>query len=163
MTLKKLVNFVAVVAITMFAMWLAATYIEPVINPPKAGSNVVRNYSVAICDDAYKTDVRHENQRLAFFDVPLYEGCFSGLVALPSGWSNWQSQLIGRDSKDWVAIWWAGWDNPRGPLTREQLLTPDTRSPSIPSKYVRLEGHGTLRFYCVSSGGMRSCPIENSK
>jgi hypothetical protein len=155
--MKKLINIGTILIIAGIIVFLTVHYsrVLPPIgkltkSEPRPAPPSPRNYTYAICDDAYKSDVRHDDKTIAFFDVKLHDGCFSGLVGLPKNWNSWQSQLLHNDPNAWVAYWWAGWDKPYGPFTNAQLVAPSNDSLHPPSNLVRLEGQGTLRFYCVA-------------
>lgn len=128
-----------------------------------------RNYTNGICDGAYGTDFRHDDETIKFFDVKLQDGCFSGFVGLPKNWTHWQAQLLHNDPNAWVAEWWGGWDKPLGPFTNVQLLSPERSAWYVPSNLVRLQGKGTIRFYCVTGNcpenqpGAESSPRRSSK
>jgi hypothetical protein len=157
--MKKLINAITVLAILGGVIYLTVQY-GPSISPigdrttGAVPTPAPRQYSYAICDDAYKTDVRHDNETIEFFDVKLHDGCFSGYVGLPKNWQTYQGQLLHNDPSAWVAEWWSGWDHPIGPFTSGQLDSPDWQSMRVPSNHVRLQGRGTMRFYCT----VGNCP-----
>jgi hypothetical protein len=109
--------------------------------------NPHRNYSPQICEDAYKSTTQNENNP-DHFDIALHEGCFSGFVSIPKDWRQWQEQLLGDDPTVWVAHWYRGWPEPRGPLSQNQVNNV-VQTEMVPSYQLRLQGRGTLRFYRV--------------
>lgn len=147
---KRVVNFVVVLAVVGLAIYFVRLFMhsDPKPQPPQ----VTVNYTKNICDDAYKTeDHQHENENPEFIDVNLQEGCFSGFVAIPKAWTNWQDQMLHPGPNDWVAVWYQGWEAPAGPYTAAQINTQKINFGTVPSKYVRLEGSGVYRYYRITA------------
>jgi hypothetical protein len=116
--------------------------------PDPIPSNI--NYSIRICDEAYKFRQSNENAT-DHFDVDLHDKCFSGFVDVPRDWGQWQCQLVGDDPHDWVSLWWTGFAQPWQPMD-SALLNSNTSLGKIrpPGHQFRFEGKGTLRCFKIT-------------
>lgn len=104
------------------------------------------NSTRLICDDSYLTTANYEDKNPPFIDFLLHEGCFTGWITLPRNWESWQSQFLQHQTNTWVMEWWDGWQDPIGSFNNDQFTT--ALSPTqVPSKHVRLQGNGVIRFY----------------
>lgn len=103
-----------------------------------------------VCDSAWQDDAnrlnQHGDQHLAYFDVELVPGCFSGYASIPDDWTEWNHQFMNQTKEDYVAFWFKGVSGPYGPFTAPQNAQELNH---WPSREFRLQGHGTLRFYKV--------------
>jgi hypothetical protein len=120
-----------------------------ILKPP-ASQKQVSTVSRMICDDSYRTTADYESDNPPYIDFELHPGCFSGWVKLPRNWHSWQGQFLGNQPTAWVAEWYDGWPNPTGPLNNEQLTT-TLSNVNVPSKILRLQGSGVIRFYRTRS------------
>lgn len=143
---KRLAYTVLACVIVLFTVWGISRLIRASHRPEKASTLHTINYTRMICDNAYQTDVRHEKDT-PYIDIHLSQGCFSGFVALPDAWTNWQEQFRGNDGSDWMAEWYEGWINPRGPFSQAQVNAEQMPGYQVTKKLVRFEGKGTLRIY----------------
>jgi hypothetical protein len=102
-----------------------------------------RTYTQRVCQDAYRYDTRYETD-VAYVDVPLTAGCFSGTVLLPAQWKTWKLQFIGgSDRTHWMSVWYGGMPAPGGPFLESQVNAGMTAGPS---RDMRFQGKGTLRL-----------------
>lgn len=106
------------------------------------------NYSLRICDDAYKTNQPNENV-VDHFEIVLHEGCYSGFVTYPAKWNTWLCQMKGDNADDWVSPWYRGWQEPRIPLSAHQFNSNENMRVmnNVPTHQVRLQGKGTYLCY----------------
>jgi hypothetical protein len=111
---------------------------------------VPKDYARIICEDAYTTEQHHENEALKFVKVSLSPGCFSGFVGLPSTWGGYQVQMVSSQDNDWLARWYQGKLEPDTPMFANEVNTSKTEADPKLSKIMRLEGRGTVEFYCVT-------------
>lgn len=124
-------------------------------------SHLSWRYTSRICDDASQTeDHRAENLNPPYIDITLREVCFGGFVAIPDAWTTWQTQLLHNDSSDWVAEWYRGWTSPAGPFSHAEVDAGRNTFNALPSKFLRLEGKGTLRIYRVTGQGATTPPLS---
>jgi hypothetical protein len=61
---------------------------------------------------------------------------------MPSAWHNWDYQPAGNQAGWWLAVWWTGWPQGRGPYgpNDKQEFNPGTW-------WFRVQGHGDILFY----------------
>lgn len=121
-------------------------YSPDILKPSPPGATM--NYTQNICDDAYTTEKHYDDKEIPYVDVPLHEQCFSGFVGLPRKWRSWQWQLLHNNDSNWAAMWWRGSENPLPAQWNRELNSPNEHL-WLPSMDVRVEGRGTLRFYCT--------------
>src|SRR5579863_3961625 len=89
-----------------------------------------RSYTQRVCTDAYKYDTQYESN-VPYVDVPLTEGCFSGVILVPVRWKTWQIQFMGKpDRTHWVSVWYGGMPTPAGPFLERQVKAGMTGGPS---------------------------------
>jgi hypothetical protein len=147
---KTVVVTLAWVAIVLLCVKGCMELVKPPEKLPIVGAPVVApmfKYTRYMCDD--QTYLHYENADPLYFDVPLKEECFSGYVFLPVRWQTWRVQFVGKDHTAWVAYWYQGWPQARGPVTYETVMTSE-QDERFPSRMVRLQGKGTLRFFKIN-------------
>jgi len=101
-----------------------------------------------LCENAWQSDVHHENDKINHFTVDLTEGCFGGYVHFPKTWTGqWWTQPADPNVSDyWVAYWFSG-GQPDGPYTVNH-----GGALRYTSNEVRLQGHGKIMFYTNTKG-----------
>jgi hypothetical protein len=149
---KTVIMTLAVVAIVALCVKGCMILVEPptplpIVGPPVAAP--AYKFSLNICNAQDKTELHYENQDPPNFEVQLRPTCFSGFVFIPVRWQQWRVQFLGQDHSAWEAYWYQGWAQPRGPITYDQLMM-SAQTEQFPSKMVRLQGKGTLRFYKIN-------------
>jgi hypothetical protein len=132
------------VALTLFGYGVSGYFArraKPIPDP--IPSNI--NYSIRICDEAYKSFQKNEDVT-DHFDVDLHDKCFSGFVDVPRDWSQWQCQLVGDEPHDWVSLWWTGFAQPWAPMDSALLNSNTSLGKTRPQgRQFRTEGKGKLR------------------
>jgi hypothetical protein len=109
------------------------------------GTPVIAGYNPdKICESSWTAPVDYRNQSPNYFDVVLTEGCWSGWVYLPRAWRVWYHTPVGDVNGWWVALWYSGQSRAAGPYRISQI---GTVSFNNVQSILRLQGHGTVRFY----------------
>jgi|SRR5579871_349990 len=101
--------------------------------------------SARLCPGAAdeKYDFRNDETRKEIV-LTLRGGCFDRYIDVPASWRGWTYEPVGGDpAKWWMAIWYSGWDMPRGPYLA--VDKPEFNAPQL--KLFRLQGHGQIRLY----------------
>jgi len=106
--------------------------------------------SARICSGAseQKYDFRNDENRKEIV-LTLRDGCFDRYIDVPSSWRGWEYKPVGNPAKWWMAIWYSGWNTPRGPYLA--VDKPDFNAPQL--RLFRLQGHGQIRLYPKYSDG----------
>jgi hypothetical protein len=110
-------------------------------------SNDALGYKPIVCLDADEKDHSKENPQYVL--VKLQPGCFSGFITVPDTWHTWQHQMAEEGPKDWVAEWYAGWEQPQGPWMANRVnggLVPLNNT----TRKVRVQGQGTFVLYRIT-------------
>lgn len=109
-----------------------------------------RYNSARICAGAAepKYDFRNDENRKEIV-LTLRDGCFDRYIDVPSSWRGWDYKPLGDPAKWWMAIWYSGWDTPRGPYLA--VDKPDFNAPRL--RLFRLQGHGQIRLYSKYNDG----------